>query len=252
MISKYSILNAQVIDIETASKYATFSDFQVAEPKMALLFEKKMKNQVAEKMLQPMHTYQASGGGGSRSKTRMDSLEEVYTEKAALYAEFARVVCVSRAKVVEDAETKKTTVKTVTIKDDSEAEILRKLASALNKSAENREFFLIGHNLIGFDIPFLCKRYLINGMEIPKTLDITGLKPWEIKHTDSMRLWSFGAYEMTSFDLMATSLGVETKTIMDGSDVGRYFWIQKDVESIAKYCEEDVEKLAEVMMNISV
>ena len=51
---------------------------------------------------------------------------------------------------------------------------------------------LIGHNIKGFDIPFLAKRYIAQNLPLPNSLKTAGKKPWEVPHQDTMELMKFG------------------------------------------------------------
>ena len=65
-----------------------------------------------------------------------------------------------------------------------------------------------------------------------------------------MELWKFGdrkAY--VSLKLLAAVLGFPSpKDDIDGSDVGRVFWEEDDVERIAVYCEKDVLATAQLFL----
>ena len=44
----------------------------------------------------------------------------------------------------------------------------------------------------------------MNGLKLPKILDIAGKKPWEVNHLDTMELWRFGDYKnYTSIKLLS-------------------------------------------------
>ena len=74
-------------------------------------------------------------------------------------------------------------------------------------------------------------------------LQVTGKKPWEIKYLlDTMELWKFGDIKAyTSLKLLAAVLGFPSpKDDIDGSDVGRVYWEEQDIDRISLYCEKDV------------
>jgi hypothetical protein len=91
---------------------------------------------------------------------------------------------------------------------------------------------------------------VINGIEIPEALKISGRKPWEIRHLDSMELWKFGDYKSyTSLKLLAKVLGIPSpKDDIDGSQVNVVYWKEKDLDRIVKYCQKDVTTLAQVLL----
>ena len=88
-------------------------------------------------------------------------------------------------------------------------------------------------------------------MPLPTSLDIAGKKPWETKHfLDTLELWKFGDYKnYTSLNLLAAVFGFPTpKDDIDGSQVGRVFWEEDDLERIAVYCEKDVLAVIHLLM----
>lgn len=91
---------------------------------------------------------------------------------------------------------------------------------------------------------------LINGLKIPKVLQLSGKKPWEINHLDTMELWKFGDHKhFTSLNLLAAIFDLPTpKGDLDGSKVREVYYQQKDLNRIARYCENDVITLAQVLL----
>jgi hypothetical protein len=93
---------------------------------------------------------------------------------------------------------------------------------------------------------------LINGLELPECLNISGLKPWQVSHQDTLELWRFGDYKSyVSLDLLAQVLQVpSSKSDINGSQVGTTYWQEKDLERIAQYCLRDVYTTALVYMKL--
>ena len=84
-------------------------------------------------------------------------------------------------------------------------------------------------------------------------IDMTGKKPWETVHlVDTMDMWRFGDYKnFTSLSLLANVLGIPTpKDDIDGSQVGRVYWEDKDLQRISVYCEKDVATSARVLLRL--
>ncbi|MDH3246341.1 MAG: ribonuclease H-like domain-containing protein, partial [Saprospiraceae bacterium] len=110
-----------------------------------------------------------------------------------------------------------------------------------------------GHNIKEFDIPYLCRRMIINSVGLPPMLKLSGKKPWEAKHLiDTMELWKFGDVKnYTSLDLLAAVLEVDTpKDDIDGSQVGPIFWKEGDLQRIVSYCEKDVLTVAQILLRL--
>jgi len=89
---------------------------------------------------------------------------------------------------------------------------------------------------------------LIQGITIPHILDLSGKKPWEVSHLDTMELWKFGDYKnYTSLDLLAAIFGIPTpKDDIDGSQVAEVYYKENDLQRIVHYCTKDVLTVAQV------
>lgn len=180
----------------------------------------------------------------SKMRHETESIEEaaeVYFEKAGLYAEFARVVAISVGHFSTTGE-----FRVIGKCLEDEKELLKWFGNILTNSKD----VLGGHNILNFDNPFLCKRYMINEMKVPGKIDHTGAKPWDIidNSVDTMKVWQFGAPYSgnASLDAIAGCLRIESpKTDMDGSEVGKAFYGAK-LDEINKYCIGDVVCVARV------
>lgn len=172
-----------------------------------------------------------------------DSPENQY-KKAGIYAEFAKVICIS----VGFFNAKEFRIKS--FYHDDEKQLLKDFAGLLNKHFNRKEHLLCAHNGKEFDFPFLCRRMLINGIKLPKALNIAGKKPWEVQHLDTMELWKFGDYKsFTSLNLLAHIFNIPTpKDDIDGSDVARVYWEEKDMKRIVTYCQKDVLTVARLLL----
>jgi len=178
---------------------------------------------------------------------------DLYLSKGAIYSEFAKIVCISIGFVIiEDDDI--VGMRTKSFYGEDESAILEDFVDLMNKHFDQpKKQYLCGHNVKEFDVPFICRRLLINKIPIPKRLDITGKKPWEIDHIiDTMSMWRFGDYKnFTSLALLAHVLDVPTpKDDIDGSMVHSVYWDDNDVERIAVYCEKDVVTSAKVLIKL--
>jgi 3'-5' exonuclease len=173
-------------------------------------------------------------------------------ERAGIYAEFGRIVCISVGIFARDKATGELSVRLKSYASTDEAEILRGFSELLNKHFPYIEkHYLCGHNIKEFDVPFICRRLMIHQMPFPALLNVAGKKPWETKHLlDTMELWKFGdgkAY--TSLKLLAATFGFPSpKDDIDGSQVRGVFYDEGDVERIARYCEKDVVAVMQLML----
>jgi uncharacterized protein YprB with RNaseH-like and TPR domain len=165
-------------------------------------------------------------------------------KKAGIFAEFAKVICIS----VGYFNGRDFRIKS--FYGHEEKIILQDFAALLNKHFNRKDHLLCAHNGKEFDFPFLCRRMLINGIKLPKTLNLSGKKPWEINHLDTMELWKFGDYKnYTSLNLLAAIFQIPTpKDDIDGSDVARVYWEDRDLERIVTYCCKDVLTVAQLLL----
>lgn len=167
------------------------------------------------------------------------SPDELY-EKAGIYAEFGKVVCISMGFVLQKGG--ETQIRVKSIANENEKILLQEYIDLLNSYYNSPDFLFCAHNGKEFDIPFLCRRILINGLKLPFILNVAGKKPWEIKHLDTMELWKFGDFKnYTSLDLLTYIFNIPTpKDDMDGSQVAKVFYEEKNLDRIIHYCEKDV------------
>ncbi|HEY0039036.1 MAG TPA: 3'-5' exonuclease [Flavisolibacter sp.] len=173
---------------------------------------------------------------------------EVIYPRAAIYAEFGKIICISCGCLQGNAEDRKLVIKSYSGND--EKKLLQDFAHMLQGWSGSADKFLCAHNGKEFDYPYLCRRMVINGVEIPEALKISGRKPWEVRHLDTMELWKFGDYKsFTSLKLLAKVLGIPSpKDDIDGSMVNSVYWIEKDIDRIVEYCQKDVITLTQVLL----
>jgi uncharacterized protein YprB with RNaseH-like and TPR domain len=165
--------------------------------------------------------------------------DEIY-EKAGIYSEFAKVACISVGMLIQkDGETQ---IRLKSFAGEDEKKVLQEFNDLLNAHYNHDSYSLCAHNGKEFDFPFLGRRMLINSLKLPKILNIAGKKPWEINHLDTMELWKFGDYKhYTSLELLTYIFDIPTpKDDIDGSQVARVFYEDKDIDRIITYCEKDV------------
>lgn len=181
-----------------------------------------------------------------RDKER-DTPGTIY-DRAGIYAEFGKIICISVGCIQGQGDDKKLVLKSYA--DENEHKLLTQFADMLQKWSGDSEKFLCAHNGKEFDYPYLCRRMIINGIQIPEALKIAGRKPWEVRHLDTLELWKFGDYKSyTSLKLLALALGIPSpKDDIDGSMVNAVFYKEKDLERIATYCQKDVLTLTQILL----
>jgi 3'-5' exonuclease len=224
MIQKIPLGNILFLDVETVPMC---QDFSQLPPAFQSLWEKK-----AERL----------------KANEMDTAEKLFNERAGIYAEFGKVVCVSAGFFrLEDSQT---TFRVKAFYGHDEKELLEAFSELLNAHFNTAAHYLCGHNGKEFDFPYLSRRMLVHGIPLPFLLNNHGKKPWETSLLDTMELWKFGDYKsFTSLALLAALFDIPTpKDDIDGSDVSRVYYEEDDLERIAVYCSKDVVTTARVYL----
>ena len=183
-------------------------------------------------------------------KKEENTYSELYEQKAGIFAEFGKIVCISVGMVHENKLNKSIRIKSFA--HDDEKTLLKQFKTLLDDYYNTPYHSLCGHNAKEFDIPFICRRMLIHSIALPNILDIAGKKPWEINHLDTMELWKFGDYKAyTSLALLCHVFSIPTpKDDISGADVARVYYEEQDLARIASYCEKDVIALIQLFLRM--
>jgi DNA polymerase elongation subunit (family B) len=174
---------------------------------------------------------------------------ESFEKRAGIYAEFGKVICISIGYFHKQHEGFKFRMKS--FYGDDEAALLQSFSLLLNQLyKQNQNFVFAGHNIREFDIPYLCRRMMINNVALPSLLNFSGKKPWELHCVDTLHLWRFGDYKnYTSLKLMAFVLGIPSpKEDIEGKDIARVYWHENDLTRIVSYCQRDVTTVARLLL----
>ncbi|HXH19986.1 MAG TPA: 3'-5' exonuclease [Chitinophagales bacterium] len=226
MLDNIILENLLVFDIETVPQYGNFND--LPEPLKELWMLK-----------------------GRRIAKEGETIpDDFFYDRAGIYAEFGKVICISAGYFKKSDISGQLGFRVKTFASENEREVLLPFKGVLDKHYSTPEKGLCGHNSKEFDIPYLCRRMLINGIQLPAILDLFGKKPWEVQHIDTMQLWKFGDVKSyTSLRLLATIFNIPTpKDDIDGNDVGRVFWVEKNLPRIVRYCQKDVVTVAQLLL----
>lgn len=223
MLESVNIEKILFLDIETVPQVYQFSEL---DEKTAELYQQKTK----------------------WLKKDDTSDEEIY-ERAGIYAEFGKIVCITCGIVQDSMYGPKVRLKSFA--DHDEENLLQGFIDMCNESFGSGKLMLMcGHNAKEFDFPFIARRILINGLKLPAPLNIAGKKPWEIPHLDTMELWKFGDFKAyTSLNLLTHVFGIPTpKDDISGADVSRVYYEEGDLKRIVTYCEKDVVALINLFL----
>ncbi|MBK8449145.1 MAG: ribonuclease H-like domain-containing protein [Saprospiraceae bacterium] len=218
--------NVLFIDIETVSQYPSYNQLN---NHWQALFERKIRY--------------------FQEKEPEKSLDQLYNEKAAIYAEFGKIICIGLGFF------NKGVLRIKTISGVDEETILIDFFSLISQHFNNPDKnILCGHNIREFDIPYICRRAIIHNLQLPVILNISNRKPWELKFmADTLDMWKFGDQKnFISLELLAACLELESsKGDLDGSKVGEVYYQDQDLDRIAKYCAQDVWVTSNVYLRMN-
>lgn len=223
MLYKLNLEHILFLDIETVPQKQHFSDLDETSQ---TLWEQKSQYQRKDEI----------------------TAEDFY-ERAGIWAEFGKIVCISVGYFNMKGDQRNFRV---TSFHGEEVYILKQFKQLLKDHFSQTKHLLCAHNGKEFDFPYIARRMVINGLNLPYKLDLFGKKPWEVPHLDTMELWKFGDFKhYTSLKLLAHVLGIPSpKEDMDGSMVKDVFYEENDLDRIITYCELDVVTTAQVFLRM--
>jgi len=205
-----------------------------------------------------------------KKKYKLETESEVTNEsvllQGGLYPETGKIICISVG--VFNGEN----FRVKSFYGDEEVDLLKDFVNMLETNNFSLKYTLCGHNIEGFDIPFIAKRCILNGIKIPFVLNIMTKKEWDYNFIDTMKLWAFGdTYNnRISLKVACEIFGIPTsKSDIDGSQVSQVYYQslftqsiakpsakdkqahEEDLNRIAKYCESDVVATARLFQKIT-
>ncbi|MBT4919355.1 MAG: 3'-5' exonuclease [Flavobacteriaceae bacterium] len=223
MLKRIKLENLLFLDIETVPLFAMYSELDKTAKQ---LWEQKTKYQRKEEF----------------------TPEEFY-DRAGIWAEFGKIVCMSVGYFVFKGNLRNFRVKSFF---GEEKDILNNFKNLLETHFNKPYHLLCAHNGKEFDFPFIARRMIVNSIDIPFKLNLFGKKPWEVPHLDTLELWKFGDYKTyTSLKLMTHILGIPSpKDDIDGSEVRDVFYVNQDIDRIIRYCEKDTIAVAQIILRL--
>ena len=223
MISKLNLENILFLDIETVPEEQHYNSLD--DTKKALWEHK------------------------SQYQRKEDFTAEEFYDRAGIWAEFGKIVCISVGYFTQQGETR--LFRTTSFHGD-EITLLKEFKNLLISHFSQAKHLLCAHNGKEFDFPYIARRMIINNIELPYKLNLFGKKPWEVPHLDTLELWKFGDYKTyTSLKLLTTVLGIPSpKDDIDGSEVYRVFYEENDIDRIITYCEKDTIAVAQIFLRL--
>lgn len=223
MLKRIKLENILFLDIETVP---LFSDFNQLNDTEKALWEQKTNYQRKEEF----------------------TPEEFY-DRAGIWAEFGKIICISVGYFVFKGDIRNFRVTTFY---GEEKDLLLEFKVLLETHFNKAQHVLCAHNGKEFDFPYIARRMIINGIDLPFKLNLFGKKPWEVPHLDTLELWKFGDYKTyTSLKLMTHVLGIPSpKDDIDGSEVRDVFYKENDIDRIIRYCEKDTIAVAQILLRL--
>ncbi len=204
------------LDIETVPQATSWDDL---DPQTATLFGEKTRFE---------------------QERQQKTAEDLYGERGGILAEFGKIICIGVGSLHKSGD--RLALRVTSFHGDHERDILERFTALLDDHYPTEHHWLCAHNGKEFDFPWIARRCVVHGIQLPRLLDIGGLKPWEVGHLDTMQLWSFGDRKhFTSLALLCHILGIPTpKDDITGADVARVYRKEGGLERIAAYCRKDV------------
>ncbi len=223
MVGKLDLENILFLDIETVPEVQDYA--KLDETKQAL-WELK-----------------------SQYRRKDEFTAEEFYERAGIWAEFGKIICISVGYFTFKGDLRQ--FRTTSFFGE-EVKILKDFKNLLISHFSQTKHLLCAHNGKEFDFPYIARRMIINNLELPYKLNLFGKKPWEVPHLDTMDLWKFGDYKnYTSLKLLTNVLNIPSpKDDIDGSDVYRVFYEEKDMDRIITYCEKDTVAVAQIFLRL--
>lgn len=223
MINRLNLENILFLDIETVPEVQTFSELD--------------------------QTKQALWDLKSKYQRKEDESAEDFYERAGIWAEFGKIVCISVGYFKLQGDLKKFRV---TSFFGDEITILKDFKNLLITHFNEPKHVLCAHNGKEFDFPYIARRMIIHNIELPPKLNLFGKKPWEVPHLDTLELWKFGDYKnYTSLKLLTHILGIPSpKDDIDGSEVYRVYYEENQIDRIVTYCEKDTVAVAQIFLRL--
>lgn len=224
----FDLKNILILDIETVS---CVEKYDLLDDRLKKLWDKK---------------------SAGFKEADIKSSSELFQERAGIYAEFGQVVVIALGYfITNDDGTIGLRIKAFSGQD--EAKVLSDFKYLLENKFDQENLLLCAHNGKEFDFPYMCRRMLVHGISLPSVLDISGKKPWEVQHIDTMEMWKFGDRKsFTSLDLLASLFQIpSSKDDIDGSMVTTVYYKENNLERIATYCMYDVAVTAQVFLKLN-
>lgn len=249
MLTQKKIDKLMFFSIETV---ASFNSFNGMSSKLQLLFKDKFKKEVEEiKSVKDVPLLIGNIGTVDVKLTLPEYqkylLDRLYIEKAPLFPEFSKVASISWGGFKNDSGDFK-----INHLVGDEATMLNTFAAVLNKIPYPYAFTLCSFFCKNFSLPFLSKRMLVNGIQMPKIIDTEGLKAWERGHVlDLHEEWAMGVYgSYTSLNTLWAMFNIDYETLKP-EEIHAILASGENIPELAKRSEEKTIGIASLYLAMS-
>ena len=135
------------------------------------------------------------------------------------------------------------------------------LAQFLKIVADIQDPWWVGHNISGYDIPFMQVRALKHGLpQLARKLRQVRAKPWEQRILDTMEIWPRTGSDRTSWkddslrgfgrlDTVCSVLGIEQQTGVMGDSVYKAF-LEGNAEAVRSHLYSDIDQVRQVFRKL--
>lgn len=160
-------------------------------------------------------------------------------EKTSFNGMYGSIACIAWANYDDEIES--------TDADQSEGDAIEYFYSKIYDNVTS----FCGHNLAGFDIPFLKHRSIILGIRPPRSMMFAmTAKPWSEYIRDTMLMWSSDRERRVSMDALCQALGIDGKDGFDGSMVANE-WFNGSKQKVIDYCKDDVMRTRKIYKRLT-
>jgi len=227
-----------------------------------------------DKVDEPLREYWLERYDPHRPKDLSElSPEDYFLEKSGIHPLYAQVVCIGLGYFIPSGTQWRW--RDIVIYDLDE----RKLLSEFIEKWENFRSYALrgvytqsheplwgvcGHNIRRFDLPFLGRRLLMQGLGLPEFWYAAQYsQPWQLKDPtvlDTMQLWGFASDEkpFIPLEMLARALGIPFQKSLTHTDIRKAFHSWKATENktlfqpVLAYCRQDVRITAEIYIRMQV
>jgi hypothetical protein len=225
------------LDIETSTQHETFQEIIDENPALEEYWNLKT-SQLMEAQPETLKGF--------------DDPHKMWSRMAGLYPEWGRIVCISVGQLKFDETGHPVAFKAMSYHGTDESKLLKEFSQTATKIMQKYpRMKWVGHNIKGFDLPYIIKRSLINNLTVPTAFHLHKQKPWENCLLDTQDVWKFGGWNSAKLGLISELLGIPSpKDAMSGPEVNEYYWNDR-LEEIKVYCEKDIQATANVMLKMA-